>query len=278
MRTCHKLLISVGAAALVVGCWTAAWATTDSGSRPPATAHPHTAAPLAGIDTSTASSYTPIHQCRVVDTRASNSGKVVANTVRSWHVSGTAGFPGQGGANGGCGVPASATAVTAVIQSISASGNGDLHLWPFGSSEPQKIFFNFTNVTSVSQTVTFQINTSGANDISVRAEKQSTQLVIDVTGYYVKPMYARVAIDGSLIAGSRVTGTRAFPTGGYQVNFDRDVSACEYNATSASFPTAKIIVSSGGGTVPLNPDAVSVFIENATGVPVNGAFQLSVTC
>lgn len=290
MNLYRKLLIGT-MAALVAGGAAAVWGSTASGSaawagpgsaannaaravRQPANPHPKAAGPLAPIDTSTESRYTPITQCRVVDTRArAAGGKVTPGTVRSWHVSGTAGFPAQGGHNGGCGIPTSATAVTAVIQSISAAGAGDLHLWPFGTPEPAKIFFNYTNAYNVSNTATFQINPAGAKDISVRAERHATHLVIDVTGYFIKPMYAYVNPDGSVNHGSRVTGgSHPFP-GTYEVDFDRDVSGCTYHVTPGNLPYWVEAQPREG-----NPDAVFVASEAGDGPLTDVGFYLTVTC
>jgi len=237
----------------------------------PASAH---AKKLAAIDTSTESSYTPIAQCRVVDTRAAG-GLLKAGQARNWHVWGTAGFPAQGGTSGGCGVPRSATAVTAVVQSISATGAGALRLWPFGSPEPPRNFLDFTKLYNVSSNATFQINTAGADDISVRAETQSTQVVIDVTGYFVKPMSAHVASDGSLIGGSRATAIQPHAVAGlYAIQFDRDITACAYSVTGAEGPhdffTA---MSTSAGS-----HQVTVQVRGPDGNLIDAEFYLTVTC
>lgn len=105
--------------------------------------HPRAARPLAAIDTSTEPTFTRSPHAGVVGTRSmAAGGKVVPGTVRGCHGSGTTRFPAQGGHNGGCGTPTSATTVTAAIQLISAKRRRRPALWRHGSSEPRKIFFN----------------------------------------------------------------------------------------------------------------------------------------
>jgi hypothetical protein len=274
MRISRRLLLGASAVALIAGGGAAAaWANGGGGPAQPANPNAGPAASPAAIDSSTESKYTPIPQCRVVDTRLSVGGQVAVNSVRSWHVSGTTGFVPQGGTNGGCGVPASATAVTAVIQSISATGVGDLHLWPVGSTEPQRNFLNFTNVYNVSDSATFQINPAGGNDIAVRAQVHATHIVIDVTGYYVKPLSAFLNSNASILHGSRTTNAIHLGTGEYEVDFDRDVSACTYNATPYITPYVLDVEPRSG-----NVNGVFIAIQTPTGTFSDVPFYLTVTC
>jgi hypothetical protein len=274
MKFSRKLLAGAGAVALIAAGGGAA-ARAGGGSVPsPQPANPRAvpATTLAPIDTSTESKYTPITPCRVVDTRLA-VGKIAAGASRNWVVAGTTGFVPQGGTSGGCGVPDSATGVTATVTAVSAAGVGFLRIWPFGSPEPGASFMNFTNTYNVSSGGTLALNAAGAFDVTAKVYSHATHVVIDVTGYYVKPMYAEINTTGPVIRGSRVTGATHLGTGEYEVDFDRDVSACAYNATPFLNPFTIAVEPRAG-----NPKGVFVYVETPAGLLSDEVFYLDVTC
>ena len=186
-----------------------------------------------------------------------------------FQVAGTSNFPAQGGTNGGCGVPTSANAVAATVVAVNETG-GFLVTWPTGSAQSNSSFMNFANTNLVSSGAEIPINTS----INLLAGVSSTDVVIDIDGYYVKPMFAHVAANASILQGSRVTGNLLLDVGQYEVDFDRDVSQCAYNVSvdpSTGF-TLKVQPRSGV------PDGVFVRIANLSDTNTSEPFYLTVTC
>jgi hypothetical protein len=100
----------------------------------------------------------------------------------------------------------------------------------------------------------------------------------------MRPRFARVnfsapdqvAIASGANGATEVTRTAA---GRYQVKFDRDVSACGYNVTSASLGQARTV---GAGPLATDNTKVDVAVRRATGTDegelVDGAFYLTVNC
>src|SRR5262249_41692777 len=101
----------------------------------------------------------------------------------------------------------------------------------------------------------------------------ATDIVIDVSGYYVKPMSAELNGAAGLIHGSRVTGTVHITTGEYQVNFDPNVSQCTYHATPYPDPYT-IGVQPRSGKV----NGGVIYIETPAGALTDVPFYLTVTC
>jgi hypothetical protein len=270
MRTTWKLLIAVSAVVMMVGATTVGWAAGSSrgpGAQPDL-AHPAAARPTALIDTSTEAKYTAITPCRIVDTRG-GSGKLQPGVTRVFQVAGTSNFPAQGGNSGGCGVPTSATAVAATVVAVNEAGPGFLVTWPTGSPQSNSSFMNYANTNLVSSGAQIPINTS----INLLAGVSSTDVVIDVDGYYIKPMFAEVNAVGVAVSSSRVTGITHLSTGRYQVDFDRDVTACSYQVTSFFGPYTVL-------TQPRTLDPTGVFVEiiNSALANIDSQFYLTVTC
>jgi hypothetical protein len=80
--------------------------------------------------------YTALPPCRIVDTRSSAAGRLVAGVTRTFHVVGpTADFAAQGGTAGGCGIPGftgpapQAVAVASNFVAVNPTGAGNLRAW-----------------------------------------------------------------------------------------------------------------------------------------------------
>jgi len=280
MKRWQKVAVCGAIAAVAAGSGAAAAAGAATGASPHAQiaqpANPHPAAvPAAEIDTTQESEYTPIAPCRIVDTRSAG-GPIASGGTRSFYAVGTFGFAPQGGKSGGCGVPYAASAEQVTITAVGATGNGFLKAYPSGSALPGATFLNFTGA----------FNVSGAGSVTICGECKGQQLsvsvfghqanvVIDVQGYYIPPMWAKVNADGSLPLArhSRTTGSQLRAIGEYQVDFDRDVSGCAYNVTSNSDGFSYRV-----GPLPAVAHSVFVGIVNTAGTPVNASFYLTVTC
>jgi hypothetical protein len=268
------LITATAAATFVAGGSVMAWA-TGSGStalarhQPMSNVVPHIAA---SIDTAVESKYTPISPCRIVDTRLAG-GAIAAGSSRSFFAAGTTGFAAQGGNSSGCGIPSAATAIAVTVIAVGATGTGFLRAWAFGSTPPLSSFLNYANSVAVTGAGNVPINGVGARHITVSANLHSTNVVIDVTGYFIRPMTAVVSFVGTLIHGSRVTASISLGTGNYEVDFDRDVSNCAYSLTS--FDAAVF-----GFAEPRVFNAQGVFVEftNTSNTATNAGFYLIVDC
>ncbi|HEY3629325.1 MAG TPA: hypothetical protein VGL21_00445 [Jatrophihabitantaceae bacterium] len=214
-------------AAVLLGSSGIAWATTHE----PARATPRPQLAVDNPDTAIESKYTPITPCRIVDTRQA-VGRLAANATRSYYATGTFGFSPQGGVSGGCGIPTAATAIQVTVTAVSATGPGYLRAYPANASAPNATFLNYTNAFNTSGSGSVTLGTGGGYHFKVTNYARATHLVVDVQGYYIKPMWALIAPDGHLIKGSRATQLPKSSAGFYSVAFDRDISGCALTATS----------------------------------------------
>jgi len=220
-----------------------------------------TAAP---VDTAVESKYTPITPCRIVDTRNAG-GKLAANTTRSYIAAGAGGFTPQGGASGGCGIPSAATAVQVTITAVSATGPGYLRAYPASTTAPGATFLNYTNTFNTSGSGSVTLGNSGGHDFKISNYVRATHVVVDVQGYYVKPMWALIDGNGTVVKSSRVTHV-SHPQGGwYTVDFDRDISSCALTATPYYFGySVQADLNSSGPSVTANVTTTVVTAQGAT--------------
>jgi len=274
MKSWRKTVL-IAAAAAVLGGGGVAWAAggTTAPKPPGPGAATRGAAPAAAVDTTQESKYTPIAPCRVVDTRR-KGGALVTGATRAFYVDGAGStFADQGGHADGCGIPSSASAIQATVTAVSATGNGSLKAYPAGATAPTATFMNYTKTFNVSNGGSITLcGSKCAADINITNSGYTTHIVIDVQGYYVKPMWVSVKDDaaGTILAGSRVVKVEPLNTGIYVVHFDRDVSKCGYSL-SPSWPARYSYVTVHGG------DGVYVALYYNDQF-IAAPFFLSVTC
>jgi hypothetical protein len=262
------VLVTVGGAA-------AAWATDGptANKQPPASPRVAAASAAAVPPAGTHELQTvAISACRVVDTRRAG-GPIAPGTARSFYVAGTAGFAAQGGPAAGCGVPDDAVAVSISVTALDAGGTGYFRFYPAGTALPSGTFMNFTKTFNVTTSGNIKLTTGGGKDITVSGFTVPAGLVVDVTGYSVPPIWAELQLDGSVIDGSRVTGTTHLNTGEYEVRFDRDVTHCGLSATTFYLPTGIYI--EPRLDVPNGVYVRTVKSDNSSG---DVAFWVSVDC
>lgn len=267
------LLIGAVAGLSVAGTSAVAWAAGDGGG---ATAHhqpagrAHPAVVAQPVDNTVESKFTPIAPCRAADTR-SGGGPLSANTTRNFRVVGTTSFAGQGGNPNGCGVPANVTAVATTITTL-ATHKGFLKAWSFGTSAPATSYMNFgTSFIASSGGVIPLAHSSYA---SILSSASGTGVILDITGYYVEPLRAKINSDGTLdtTAANRVTATQHLGTGQYEIDFDRKVSGCDY-AVSPFYVGYTLGVEPRSGNV----NGVFVYADSSTAL-TDIPFYLTVTC
>ncbi len=237
----------------------------------PAAAHHTTMTPHAAIDVSTETKFVPINACRIADTR-NHGGPIGANQTRNFRAIGT-NLAGQGGQ--ACDIPAGATALEASVMAVNATGTGYLRVWKWGASLPVSTFLNYSKDLSLRGAGAIAINGAATYPFRVEAFAKSTDVVIDVTGYYLPSLWAHVSAAGSLVSSSRATAvTRlSISPAFYQVDFDRDVTQCAYTATTTGDQlTADVEPRTG------DPKAVFVAFTDENGANAASDFYLQVTC
>ncbi|MFM7063150.1 MAG: RCC1 domain-containing protein, partial [Actinomycetes bacterium] len=128
--------------------------------------------------------------CRAVDTRNQTAGRVAGATgpnpfgTRGVRLAGS-NVSGQGGVDGGCGIPTSATAVEATVTVTGALASGFLRITPAGlNTVPTATFLNFQAGISISNTGTLAI-TDGLEDLFLfNFSSAGAHVVIDIHGYF----------------------------------------------------------------------------------------------
>jgi Tol biopolymer transport system component len=122
--------------------------------------------------------FVPTTPCRAVDTRKAG-GTLTPGVSRTWKVAGTGTqFAAQGGQTGGCGVPASATAVHVAVSAVSPSGSGYLRVGPAGDPRRRTFVQYAGSGTTNAGTVAL-----AAEGLTADANGTATQAVVDVFGY-----------------------------------------------------------------------------------------------
>ena len=122
-------------------------------------------------------SFIGVTPCRVADTRGNGfTGQygppaLDANATRSFTITGQ------------CGIPAIAAAVSFNFTALNVGGQGDLRVFPAGSSVPLVSTLNYNaNTPNIANAAIVPLGTAGA--ITVQADATSIDLIIDLNGYY----------------------------------------------------------------------------------------------
>lgn len=131
--------------------------------------------------------FVPVRPCRIVDTRR-GGGAMASNVARTFSVTGTAGFVGQGGTSGGCLIPVAATGVATNITTVGTASDGYLTGFPTGTPEPGTNFMTSHSSFTLTANPTLALATaagSAKTPLTVVSHGSSTHLIIDVTGYHI---------------------------------------------------------------------------------------------
>ena len=280
MRTSLRFAGAVVAAVALVGLGTTAGSAAPT-TPPPANSSEVGALAVPDFQPSSEMSYVPITPCRIIDTRngtGTGGTPFASGTTRTYYVSGTSGFAPQGGKSDGCGIPSGATAIAATLTAANPNptrANGGFHAWPNGQTEPSATVLNYGDF-QISAGATVTINSTTAYSLKVRNYYGISDLVVDVFGYYVKPMAGFIAEAGGPYAGSsRILGSTRTATGIYEVQFDRDIHFCSATATvyvSSYYASASTWFDTS------RPDTVQVRIWTSVGNPDNQFFYIQVFC
>lgn len=218
--------------------------------------------------------FVPVKACRIVNTYKAG-GRIPAGGARSFYVVGSTGFAGQGGVATGCGIPASATAVSARVVALSPLATGTFAAYPTGTPSPYPTLYYAKGVTSGVE-ATLQLGAGTGKVLTVKNVNGPANLVIDVDGYFAPAMAGFVALDGSLqFSSGRVVATSRASTGNYLVTFDRDVSRCAFQVTPYAYNWA---VAVGPQLGDANQAHVFIHEEGASTNPHDDSFFITATC
>ena len=188
-------------------------------------AGPETVAPALIAPGKMQNLYTPIAPCRVLDTRI-GGGPIPANSIRNVYVSGTFGFAPQGGTTGGCGVPLGATSVAATVLSVNSTNTGRVTAYPSAGSAPTATTLYFSKGVTTSTGTTLSLTPGAAKQLAIKAYV-TTDVVVDVLGYYQPQIHAVLAPGGGVYDGSpRVLSSTNLSAGSYRVLLDIDPAGC----------------------------------------------------
>lgn len=119
--------------------------------------------------------FVPMTPVRLLDTRVANGlpAKIPANTPRTFHITGR-------------GVPVEATAITGNLTIVGETGPWAIFLGPSPIAKPGSSNINFVKGDIKANGLTVDLGTGGTLSATYMAgSKDSTQLVLDVSGYFV---------------------------------------------------------------------------------------------
>ena len=118
--------------------------------------------------------YHPVTPVRVLDTRKGTglSGKLAAGTPRTFTIAGHNG------------IPVGATAITANATVVNSTAASSIYLGPAPVANPPTYTLSFNKGQVANRGVTVALSTAGALSITYKASSGSTDLVLDVTGYF----------------------------------------------------------------------------------------------
>ncbi len=270
MNVRQKVVVAIATAACLISTGVAVGAPLARQHAVPGGA---TAGPaVANVDTSTESRFTPITPCRIVDTHH-GGGALTGGVARSFSAVGSAGISAQGGASAGCGIPSAATAIDVSFQSVNSTGAGYINETPYGTAFATASLLHYVKGQTIGTGATFPIDGTGTFAFQLKSSAGRTDALVDVVGYYIAPMVATVNSDGTLLFGSRVVAVSG-SGGQYDVQFDRSVVGCDYQATP--FVTGSAVIVSAGR---LTATTDTILVDTTVGGTLTAAiFYLAVTC
>lgn len=130
--------------------------------------------------------YTPLTPCRIVDTRV-EGGPIAANGTRNFLGYTNGGFTSQGGDPGNCGVPENVSAITVKVTAVLPQSNGYLTVYPSNEARPFASSLNYMQGQVNSDESHFRLCRPGCGTQFSVFSLAQTDVVVDVTGYFVEP-------------------------------------------------------------------------------------------
>lgn len=220
--------------------------------------------------------YVPITPCRIVSTTATGDDFAIGET-RTYKAVGN--LVGQGG-QANCGIPASASGIEASITATFVEGPGYLRAFPSNVPEPQATFVNYTAAGASTSTGALTIAAGGTNAFKIKNYRSETHVIVDVQGYYIRPIFALVNPDGTTQLRSRINSVTRTGVGLYTVNAEIDSDLCVREVTVGRSRTSDSGSSGFGSahitTTPANQ--IQVITYDISGALADRAFMIEITC
>ena len=180
--------------------------------------------------------YTPIAPCRIVDTRVTAAGPIVANSTRSFVALNTD-YSLQGGSNTDCGTAGTSLvgAVAINVTAVTPSGAGYATVFPYNTPQPLASSVNYTAGAIVNNAIITRIpNPLTSGDFTIYTFAQS-HFVVDIVGYFSAPQATALQCVQSGLAtvdipasGSATVFSPACPAG-----YTKTSNSCDTTSTSA---------------------------------------------
>lgn len=254
--------------------------------------------------------FVPITPCRAIDTRSGANTPLAPGSQRGFDVFGTD-LSAQGGSASGCGIPTYAVAVEINATAVDPAGDGFLR----GAAQPKRLIgsttppgalpsatllnyssaLNATNGTSLPTCnfaaagtgILLLFECIGGDEIRFQAFTNPTDLVVDLVGYYVVPVFAVVdgdtdaaPTDATLRRGFGVSDVNHPSTGNYEVVTNRDLRGCAITATNGSSDSddapGEHIISIE--TFSSDPNSIFVSLDTNAGAAVDDDFTVIADC
>ncbi len=178
-------------------------------------------------------------------------------------------------------VPAGATAIAYNITVTGATGPNFVAVTPGNVGSFTTSAINFNGTADVANAGIVSIDDARQIRVWNGDQSGSTFVIVDITGYFVRPIYAQVSANGALRGDrSRVVSVARTATGRYTVQFDRDILDC---GKAVSLGQSNVAQSTGVidfSVVDTQPNTVFVYTQLNDGVNVyaDRAFNIVVTC
>ena len=273
MRTTMFRRIALATSALLIGCGATAAVAADrspspNGVRGPSSAAAAAAAAVAATPGSDLAVHT-VSPCRLVDTRV--AGGALSASSRDFTVVST--LTGQGGSSSGCGVPTTAVAIVANVTAVPQGKTGFLTAYPQGITRPTASTVNYATSGAIANSTTVSLSSSGKFTVYSNV---SAHAVVDVIGYYTKPLYGLVTPSGGIFNGisSGIVSIVHFATGSYTITFNRSIRYCAITSADLDFDeTHDISVDQSAGET-----QVSVRVTDAGSNLADTYFDIVATC
>ncbi len=177
--------------------------------------------------------YDPVEPVRLLDTRADNGldGPFTSRDPRTWQITGREG------------IPADATAITGNLTVAGQTGNGYVAVGPDATASPTTSTINIRVGDTRANGLTVKLGAPGTlSAVYVSDSNRTTQLVLDVTGYYtanssgarfypLAPDRVLDSRDGTGLDGVFKAATARTLTIGSQVGVPADAAAVTGNLT-----------------------------------------------
>ena len=221
-----------------------------------------------GFNTFPELDYVPITQCRLADTR--KTSKLGNGTTRGFYAADKPKIKAQGGNPNGCGIPASAAAVTFTVLVYQPSTAGRPRVWKAGTTVPDGNAVYYAKANTTSQ-LTIGTRTTGGSSFGIKNTGSSTHLIIEATGYYVPPLSTRISPTGAVIDNSgRLLNAVRSDTGFYILTWDRDIDFCTCVGSSDVEAYTVAVWTTG--------NMAYVYVYNAAGTPANYYANVLINC